>query len=310
MNEFPSEALVRFGFFSGVFVLMTLAETLIPRRRLEVKKSVRWFHNLALVFLNTFAIRILIPIGAVGLALLCQDPENGWGLFNILDVPGWLAVILSVVALDFAVYLQHVMFHAVPALWRLHMVHHADLDFDVTTGLRFHTIEILLSMGIKLTVVALLGAPALAVLIFEVLLNATSMFNHANIRIPEWLDRVLRLVLVTPDMHRVHHSAIPREANSNFGFNLPWWDFLLGTYRAQPIQGHEDMAIGLAQVRDEKRADRLPWMLAMPFVGDVGTYPINRSGSEKSRQLAAEAKVPLMLGASRTPETAACGPET
>jgi len=170
----------------------------------------------------------------------------------------------------------------VPILWRLHMVHHADLDFDVSTGLRFHTIEILLSMGIKLAVIVLLGAPALGVLLFEVLLNATSMFNHANARLPRWLDRVLRLIVVTPDMHRVHHSVFARETNSNFGFNLPWWDVLFGTYRDQPAAGHDGMTIGLAQFRDARRVDWLPGMLALPFMGDPGNYPVNRESEEVS----------------------------
>jgi sterol desaturase/sphingolipid hydroxylase (fatty acid hydroxylase superfamily) len=160
------------------------------------------------------------------------------------------------------------------------MVHHADLDFDVTTGVRFHAIEILLSMGIKMAAVVLLGAPAMGVVVFEVLLNATSMFNHGNVRLPAWLDRVLRLVVVTPEMHRVHHSVHARETNSNFGFNLPWWDFLLGTYRAQPADGHEDMTIGLTQFRDERRVERLHWMLLLPFLGCPGDYPINRRGKD------------------------------
>jgi sterol desaturase/sphingolipid hydroxylase (fatty acid hydroxylase superfamily) len=213
------------------------------------------------------------------MALLAK--EQGWGIFNNLTLPAWPGVILSVIALDFVIYLQHVLFHAVPALWRLHMVHHADLDFDVTTGLRFHTLEILLSMGIKLAAVVLLGAPAPAVFIFEILLNATSMFSHGNVRLPYWLDRSLRLLLVTPEMHRVHHSTNPVETNSNFGFNVPWWDYLLGTYRAQPSQGHEGMTIGLSQFRDH-RVEQLRWMLTLPFVGPVGDYPLTRrSGAEK-----------------------------
>ena len=189
-------------------------------------------------------------------------------------------MVLSVVALDLVIYLQHVLFHAVPLLWRLHMVHHADLDFDTTTGVRFHPIEILLSLGIKAAAVVLLGAPAVAVLIFEVLLNATSLFNHGNVRLPAWLDRLLRLVVVTPEMHRVHHSVHPRETNSNFGFNLPWWDFLFGTYKAQPADGHEGMTVGLAQFRDE-RVERLHWMLLLPFLGRVGDYPVNRRGGTR-----------------------------
>src|SRR6185369_7583676 len=232
-----------------------------------------WSGNLGLVALDTLLVRLLIPVGAVGLALLAQ--ERGWGVLNNVSLPGWLAVVLAFLALDFVIYLQHVMFHAVPALWRLHMVHHADLDFDTTTGVRFHTLEILLSLGIKAAAVALLGAPALAVLVFEVALNATSLFNHGNVRLPAWLDRALRLVVVTPEMHRVHHSVIPRETNSNFGFNLPWWDRLFGTYRAQPAAGHEGMTIGIAQFRDpsELRLDR---MLLQPFRYDDRLYPLGR----------------------------------
>lgn len=268
------ESLIRFGCFAGVLLLMALWEALAPRRRLTVRRPMRWFSNLGLVAVNSLAVRVLVPLGGVATALLAQ--EKGWGLFNSVALPGWLTILVAVVALDFAIYVQHVMFHAVPLLWRLHMVHHADLDFDVTTGLRFHTIEILASMGIKLAAVVVLGAPALAVLIFEVLLNATSMVNHGNVRLPLWLDSALRLLLVTPDMHRVHHSVLARETNSNFGFNLPWWDFLFGTYRAQPGDGHERMTIGLSQFRDEREADRLHRMLALPFVGDPGNYPVNR----------------------------------
>lgn len=283
MNFLSSESATRLGFFFGVLALLALAELLFPRRHNQVAKRLRWSSNLGLVALNTLCLRLLLPAGAVGMAVVAE--ERGWGLLNNVALPGWLAVAVSVVALDLVIYLQHVLFHAVPALWRLHMVHHADLDFDVTTGVRFHTIEILLSLGIKLAAVAALGCPALGVLIFEVLLNATSMFNHANLRMPGWLDRLLRLLVVTPDMHRVHHSAMVRETNSNFGFNLPWWDFLFGTYRSQPARGHERMTIGLSQFRDE-RVDRLPWMLALPFIGPPGDYPINRR--ETPRDPAAE----------------------
>jgi sterol desaturase/sphingolipid hydroxylase (fatty acid hydroxylase superfamily) len=189
-------------------------------------------------------------------------------------------VAASVILLDLAIYLQHVMFHAVPLFWRLHMVHHADLDFDVTTGARFHTLEILLSFGIKAGVVLLLGVAPVSVLILEVLLNGTSMFNHGNVRMPAWLDRVLRWFVVTPEMHRVQHSILATETNSNFGFNLPWWDFLLGTYRDQPAEGHTGMTIGLSQFRDKRQAARLHWMLLLPFAGKTGDYPLNRRGSE------------------------------
>ena len=272
------EPIIRLACFLGVLVSMAMWEFVAPRRRLSISKGLRWFSNIGLTVVNTLAVRIAFALGAVGIALVAEQRQ--WGLFNNISLPAWLAIILSVLALDLAIYLQHVMFHAVPLFWRLHMVHHADLDFDVTTGLRFHTIEILLSMGIKAAAIILLGAPPAAVLIFEVLLNATTMFNHSNIWMPAGLDRALRLVVVTPDMHRVHHSVIPGETNSNFGFNLPWWDFLLGTYRSQPSQGHEGMEIGLRQFR-ERDVEWLPWMLLLPFVGGRGEYPINRDEPER-----------------------------
>jgi sterol desaturase/sphingolipid hydroxylase (fatty acid hydroxylase superfamily) len=278
MSGTPHEPIIRLGCFAGVLLLMALWEDLAPRRRLTVRRPARWFSNLGLVMLDTLAVRFLVPLGAVGVAVLAA--QRGWGLLNNVALPGWLAVLLSVVALDLAIYLQHLMFHAVPLLWRLHMVHHADLDFDATTGVRFHPLEILLSLFIKMAAVALLGAPALGVVAFEVLLNATSLFNHGNVRLPAALDRVLRLVVVTPEMHRVHHSVRPRETNSNFGFNLPWWDYLFGTYRAQPADGHEGMTVGLSQFRDERVADRLHWMLLLPFVGRPGEYPLGRPEGE------------------------------
>jgi sterol desaturase/sphingolipid hydroxylase (fatty acid hydroxylase superfamily) len=270
------ESVIRMSCYGAVLLLMALWELLAPRRRLTVRRSVRWTSNLGLVALDTLAARFLVPLGAVGMALLAA--ERGWGLFHNVPLPDWLTVVLSVVILDLVIYFQHVLFHAVPLLWRLHLVHHADLDFDATTGVRFHPLEILLSLGIKMGAVVLLGAPALAVLLFEVLLNATSVFNHGNVRLPAWLDRLLRLVVVTPEMHRVHHSVRPRETNSNFGFNLPWWDFLFGTYRAQPVDGHEGMTVGLEQFRDERRTERLHWLLLLPFVGRSGDYPVNRRG--------------------------------
>ena len=273
-----AESSIRLGCFIGVLVVMAMGEWFFPRRKLTVRRPLRWLSNLALVALNTVAVRLLVPLTAVAAALLAQEQQ--WGVLNRLAWPEWLEIVLAVAVLDLAIYLQHVMFHAVPALWRLHMVHHADLDIDVTTGLRFHTVEIMLSMLIKIGVVFLLGPSALAVLIFEVLLNATSMFNHANVALPEALDRILRLVVVTPDMHRVHHSVERRETNSNFGFNLPWWDFLLGTYRPQPAAGHQEMTIGLKQFRDERKADRLPWMLVMPIFGTTGEYPIQARSAE------------------------------
>jgi sterol desaturase/sphingolipid hydroxylase (fatty acid hydroxylase superfamily) len=273
-----AEPQLRLAVFLGVLVAMAVWELAAPRRRREIPRLVRWTNNLALVVIDTIILRLTFPILAVGLAVTAE--ERGWGLFNVIGAPGWVAILVSILALDLAIYLQHVMFHAVPALWRLHRMHHSDLEFDVTTGLRFHPVEILLSMGIKLAVVAALGPPAVAVLIFEVLLNATAMFNHSNIRLPASVDRVLRLIVVTPDMHRVHHSVIPAETNSNFGFNLPWWDRLLGTYRAQPAAGHDGMTIGIEQFRT-RRELWLDRMLVQPLRGRASGYPINRDTRDR-----------------------------
>jgi sterol desaturase/sphingolipid hydroxylase (fatty acid hydroxylase superfamily) len=231
----------------------------------------RWPANLGITALNTLLARLILPAGVVGFAI--EARKHGWGLLNNVAIPHVAAILVTFVIFDLAIYLQHVMFHAVPVLWRVHRMHHADLDFDVTTGSRFHPIEILLSLGFKLAMVGVLGPPAVAVLIFEVVLNATSMFNHSNFRIPENIDAWLRLLLVTPDMHRVHHSIAVNETNSNFGFNLPWWDRLLGTYLAQPEAGHERMTIGIDLFRDSKQL-RLGRMLLQPFGVAAGVYPI------------------------------------
>jgi sterol desaturase/sphingolipid hydroxylase (fatty acid hydroxylase superfamily)/rhodanese-related sulfurtransferase len=242
-----NEPAIRLTAFLGVFLVMACAEALAPRRRRAYSRRLRWSNNLAVVALDTVAVRLLFPTAAVGVALLAE--QRGWGLLNAIAAPAWLAVPLSVLLLDLAIYLQHLAFHAVPALWRVHRMHHADLDIDVTTGLRFHPVEIVLSMVIKLAVVTVLGAPVVAVLLFEVLLNATSMFNHANLKLPPRVDRVLRRLVVTPDMHRVHHSVVVAETNSNYGFNVPWWDRLFGTYRAAPAAGHDGMSIGIERFR-------------------------------------------------------------
>ena len=241
---------------------MTLWELLAPRRPWAVGRASRWPSNLALLAIDALAVRLLIPTAAVGVALVAD--AHGFGLFHLLGWPAWLAGIVGFVALDLAIYGQHLVFHHVPWLWRLHRVHHADPDIDVTTGGRFHPIEILISMALKIATVALLGIPGSAVVAFEVVLNATSMFNHSNAVLPLWLDRAVRLVVVTPDMHRVHHSVVRAETDSNFGFNLPWWDWLFRTYRAQPDAGHDRMTIGLPIFRDprELRVDRL---LTQPF---------------------------------------------
>ena len=272
------EVAIRLGCFLGVFAVIALWEAWRPRRQRAVSRWARWPDNLGIVTLNTILQRILIPTTAVGLALVAE--QQGWGILHLRPMPEWFVIMLAVAILDLAIYLQHVLFHAVPVLWRLHRMHHADLDFDVTTGARFHPIEILLSAGVKLAVVAAIGAPVVAVLIFEVLLNATAMFNHGNIRLPLELDRLLRWIIVTPDMHRVHHSIVPQEANSNFGFNAPWWDRLFGTYRAQPAAGHHDMTIGIEQFRSPREL-RLDRMLLQPFRGTLGDYPINRGSRER-----------------------------
>ncbi len=272
-NLLAYEPVIRLTAFAGVLAAMALWEFLAPRRHQTIGRSRRWPSNLGIVVLDTLFVRLIFPVAAVGVALVVET--RGWGLFQSFEFSYGLAVIASVIVLDLAIYLQHVLFHAVPALWRLHRMHHADLEFDFTTGVRFHPIEILLSMVIKFVVIAALGAPAVAVLIFEVILNATSIFNHGNVRLPEPWDRVLRWILVTPEMHRVHHSIVARETNSNFGFNLPWWDRMFGTYRAQPAAGHEGMTIGISQFRDPREL-RLDRMLMQPFRDDARDYPLGQ----------------------------------
>ncbi|HDZ81574.1 MAG TPA: sterol desaturase family protein [Roseobacter sp.] len=269
-----AEPTARLAVFLGMLLLMVVWEIAAPRRRQEIPRLLRWTNNIGIVVIDTILVRLAFPVVAVGLAIISQ--ERGWGFFNIFELPGPLVFIVSLLALDLAIYLQHVMFHAVPALWRLHRMHHADLEFDVTTGLRFHPGEILLSMGIKLAVVAALGPPAVVVLLFEILLNASSMFNHSNIKIPQSIDGVLRLLVVTPDMHRVHHSVDPKETNSNYGFNVPWWDRLLGTYRAQPAKGHKGMDIGIEQFRT-RRDLWLDSMLTQPVRGPASGYALDPS---------------------------------
>lgn len=268
---------IRLSFFFGVFAVVGLWEVWAPRRSLSVSKAWRWTNNLTLVVLNTALLRVIFPTAAVGIAAFCA--ANGWGVFNYYQVPFWLALPLSIMVMDLVIWLQHVMVHAVPVLWRLHRVHHADLDYDLTTGSRFHPIEIVLSMLIKFATIVVLGPPVVAVVVFEVLLSSAAMFNHGNIRLPEGLDRVLRWVIVTPDMHRVHHSVEDDETNSNFGFNLSWWDRLLGTYRDQPRAGQLGMTIGIQGHTDPREVVRLDGMLTMPFKSEVaesGGYAINR----------------------------------
>jgi len=267
-----NEPFIRLGAFFGIFIAVAIWETLSPRRRLTTSKILRWVSNISITLIGTAIVRGLYPVLAVTFA------ANGTtlGILNQAPLPYVLKVIFGILALDLVIYGQHIMFHSLPLLWRLHMMHHADLDIDVTTGLRFHPIEVVLSMGIKIGAVIIIGPPALAVILFEIFLNGTSMFNHGNIRIPLDLDRVLRFMVVTPDMHRVHHSVIIKETNSNFGFNFPLWDRFFGTYKAQPAAGHENMTIGLSQFRDQKRLT-LQSLLLLPFVGKPGAYPLIRS---------------------------------
>jgi len=258
-----SESALRVGTFIGMLLIMGVAETLWPRRILTTSKQHRWFSNLSMVVIATTLVRLLIPIAPAALALYCQD--KGFGLLNLLAFPAWFNFIFSVLILDMLIYWQHVFFHQMPLLWRIHRMHHADVDIDASTGIRFHPIEIFLSMLIKLCAVAILGAPAAAVVTFEILLNGCATFNHANVRLPIKLDKLLRLLMVTPDMHRVHHSTDMSEANMNYGFNFPWWDRMFRTYKAQPDRGHEDMFIGLNIFREPKFI-RLTQMLSIPFI--------------------------------------------
>jgi len=261
-NLLAWEPWIRVAAFVGAFLLLAAWESWAPRRRASFDRAARWPHNLALVVLGTLLLRAVFPLAAVGAAALAA--QAGWGLLNTWPVSRATAFVASLVALDFAIWAQHRMFHRVPLLWRLHRMHHADLDFDVTTALRFHPFELVLSMLIKVGIVLLLGAPPLAVLVFEVLLNASSLFNHANVALSPRVDAWLRWLVVTPDMHRVHHSWEPRETDSNFGFNLPWWDRLFGTYLAQPRLGHQGMTVGLHEFRDPREL-RLDRMLLQPF---------------------------------------------
>jgi sterol desaturase/sphingolipid hydroxylase (fatty acid hydroxylase superfamily) len=264
---------LRIAAFAGIFGAVALWEWGAPRRRQLLPRLARWPHNLGLLAVDVIVLRLAAPGAAIAVALAAE--RHGWGLLNIVPLPWWAALVLSVALLDLAIYVQHVMFHAVPTLWRLHRVHHTDVDFDVTTGTRFHPVEILISTAVKCAAVAAIGASPVAVLVFEIVLNATAMFNHANAKLPASVDRWLRLLVVTPDMHRVHHSAMYDETSSNFGFNLPWWDRLFGTYKRRPWAGHEEMMIGVDAFR-AARDLRLDRLLVQPLENTPGRYPINR----------------------------------
>ena len=272
------ESTLRLSAFLTIFIAMAIAQAIAPRRPLRFAYQ-RWPANLGIITIDILMVRLLFPAGAVGAALWAES--NGLGLFNQLQSGYGISIVISVILLDLIIYTQHLIFHAVPILWRLHSVHHADRDIDVTTGLRFHPIEILISMLIKLSFVIALGAPAAAVIIFEILLNGMAMFNHANVKLPERLDAILRLLLITPDVHRIHHSITPRETDSNFGFNLSIWDRLFGTWQEQPQSGHQEMTIGLKQLQ-QADTHNLIYMLRLPFQGEISQYPSNKKRQEKS----------------------------
>jgi len=269
-----NESMLRLGFFVGMLLIMGVWEWVMPFRNTTFPKAYRWLNNLALVVLNTVLLRMLFPAAAVGMAIFAD--QQGWGVLSVIEVPLWLSVLMSIVVLDFMIWLQHVTVHAIPVLWRLHRVHHADRDYDVTTGLRFHPLEIVLSMMIKFIVIVALGPPVVAVILFEIILNAMAMFNHGNVRLPSSLDTILRVLLVTPDMHRIHHSVQDHETNSNFGFNLSIWDRLFGTYIKQPEMGQENFTIGIEGFDRQEQVARLDGLLLLPFKGHSDEYVINR----------------------------------
>lgn len=258
-----TEPQIRFGIFLGLFLILAIMEFFSPRRELEHVKAKRWFTNWVIVIIDSFVLRLIFTGAAVGVALWAET--NGYGLFNIIEIPPIITVLVSFVVLDFAIWFAHLASHKVPLLWSVHRMHHADVDIDVSTALRFHPIEIVLSMIWKMVIVVLLGAPAVAVLIFEIVLNGAAMFNHSNIKLPLGVDRILRWFIVTPDMHRVHHSIVHQETDSNYGFNLAIWDRVFNTYIDQPEKGHDGMSIGLAEWQDE-RPTRLWWSLGIPFI--------------------------------------------
>ncbi len=267
------EALIRISSFAIVLVLLLVWERLAPRRPLSQPRMVRWWANIGLILWGTVLVRFVFPTAAVGIAVMVE--QNGWGLLNYIQLPYAARVLVAFVLLDTSVYFQHVMFHVLPLLWRFHRVHHTDLDLDVSTGVRFHPVEILISMLVKFMTIAALGAPMLAVVIFEIVLNASSMFTHSNIRMPALMERVIRWVFVTPDMHRIHHSVSENETNSNFGFNISLWDRLFGTYRHAPRLGQEDMVLGLDNFH-EPRWQSLRGLLYLPFVSRVQGYAVNQ----------------------------------
>ncbi|MDX8387135.1 MAG: sterol desaturase family protein [Ghiorsea sp.] len=278
MND---EGSLRLIVFVSIISVVMLWEFIQPKRMLTQNKIQRWFNNLTLVLLDGLIVRLLLPLGAVGIALWAE--EQHIGLFNVLELGKLTSIIVTIILLDMIIYWQHRMFHKVPLFWRLHQVHHADRDIDVSTGLRFHPIEILISMLIKFAAVLLLGAPVIAVVLFEIVLNGMAMFNHGNIKLPKPIDSLLRLIIVTPDMHRVHHSVLKHETNSNYGFNISLWDKMFGSYHAQPDLGHQNMTIGLEQ-HQKQATHSILWMLRLPFISDGGVYAKNKLPCQADKQ--------------------------
>ena len=257
-----NELSIRLGFFVSLFVVLAIAEVLLPRRSLKISRLQRWSNNLGLSFMNSILMKLILPIAGTGLAVIVAEKQ--FGLLNAFELPIIVAITLYLVVFDLAIYFQHRFFHFLGPLWRLHRMHHTDLDYDLTTGNRFHPLSIILSLIIKLVLIVVMGPPAIAVLVSEILLNLTSMFNHSNVNIPSRIDRMLRLFVVTPDMHRIHHSQDSMEYNKNFGFNFPWWDRLFGTYKEEPALGHDAMIIGIHGF-NEKSSVWLHRMLVQPF---------------------------------------------
>jgi len=258
-----SETTVRLSVFLGMLLLMVLWEFAAPKRTARYGRTQRWPANLAIVVIDSLVVRLLLPAGLVGIALIVA--ERNIGLLHQVILPNWLDILIAVVVLDIAIYWQHRLFHRVPWLWRLHRVHHADPDFDVTTGLRFHPLEIVLSLAIKAVVVVALGAPALAIIVFEVLLNACSLFNHGNVALPSRLERWVRKILITQELHRIHHSSVVSETNSNYGFSVSWWDHIFGSYTDKPAAGSDGVDIGLTEYRDAQQTTKLWGLLRIPF---------------------------------------------
>ena len=257
-----SESSIRLAIFLGMFLLLAIAEVLFPRRKPAYSKPKRWLSNLGISALNTLVVRISFPIAGVAAAMLAQ--ERQWGLLNQLPLAAWLNILVFLLLFDLAIYWQHRLFHVVPWLWRFHRMHHTDVDYDLTTGSRFHPCSILISAAIKIALVIVLGASAAAILTAEVVLNVTAMFNHSNLKLPQSMDHKLRKILVTPDMHRIHHSTDSIEHNANFGFNFPWWDRIFGSYLDQPKMSHEDMDIGITGFQERKSIDIFT-LLIQPF---------------------------------------------